>query len=79
MNVLMLDSDLDVNPVYKGCSSLGDPFKWVHRPQESHNEKQSHILPSEMWVFQFLRTCGMCYIPFTVASKACVTIFIVYT
>lgn len=75
----MLDSELDVNPVYNGCSLLGDPFKGVHRPQESHSGKQQHILPSEMRVFQFLRTCGMCYIPFTVVSEACMTIFFVYT
>lgn len=27
VNVLMLDSELDVNPVYKGRSLLGDPVK----------------------------------------------------
>lgn len=79
VNVLMLDSELDVNPVYKRCSLQGDPVKWVYRPLESHMGKQSHVFSLEMQVFQFLRTCGMCYIHFTVASEACMNIFFVYT
>lgn len=41
--------------------------------------KQSHVFSLKMQVFQFLRTCGMCYIHFTVASEACMNIFFVYT
>lgn len=75
----MLGSELDVNPGYKGSSLLGDPFEWAYRPQKSHTGKQSRVLSSEMCVFLFLRTCGMCYIHFTVASEACMNIFFVYT